>query len=129
MLRLDLVLLVGLVVFALDVDLEVAPSVLESEFVATVIAWEASLALDLTVLVVGGSDVALESVSADAAFFLGGMVMVELVGVVVGWALVYGVSNRRRFYTDTTQAQVVHFIMSLYESNLSQRRRAARNKS
>ena len=60
---------------------------------------------------VGGSGVAFELVSAGAAFFLGGMVAVELVRVVVGWAVavmsILGTMNRvlnnHRVYTESTQ--------------------------
>jgi len=54
---------------------------------------------------VEGFGVALESVSTGAAFFLGGMIVGELVGVVVGWVLgdtVDQVLNHDCFYTDTT---------------------------
>lgn len=70
-------------VFALDVGFEEAgPVVAEFGFiVAAAIAWEASLALDLTTLVVGGS----MSVTASTGFLLlGGIVAIKLVGVLVG---------------------------------------------
>lgn len=93
--RLDLALrpagLVALgvaLVLALDAGLEeVVPLAVESKFAATAIVREASLALDLTALVVEGFSVALESVLADAAFFLGGMIVGELVRVIAGWVL------------------------------------------
>ena len=72
-------------VFALDAVLEeVAPSVIGFELAATAIPREASLAIDLTDPVVGGSRVTWEVLSAGAAFFLGGIVAVELVRVVIG---------------------------------------------
>ena len=60
---------------------EVAPSV---EFATTAIPREASLAIDLIGLVVGGTCIVWERPSAGAALFLGGVVTVELVRVAIG---------------------------------------------
>jgi len=72
-------------VFALDAGLEgVVPSVVGFEFAATAIPREKSLVIDLTDPVVGGSCIVWEVPLAGATFFLGGIVVVELVRVVIG---------------------------------------------